>query len=153
MLQRARIPSVEDYLAFDGGHCYRLWRQLDDSWRCPACNRTKYELIHWTTRHFKLGVGKCPPYEGWMAALHKHHDHSQGYFHRGTGRFPEAIICGQCNTADGIAKRRLVLPVAFSFSAAEIGLFITAVPHATHPIDLDKAWEIYSQVNSVYGYG
>ncbi len=43
-----RIPSWEDYLSFDGAHCRLQWAKLDDYWRCPCCDRTRFELLRWT---------------------------------------------------------------------------------------------------------
>jgi hypothetical protein len=80
---------------------------------------------------------------GWVAALHKHHDHSSGYFGQTPSRFPQTIVCDQCNVADGVAKRRLGLPKNFSFSPKEIRFFVTATPHGKHQISYEKARLIY----------
>ncbi len=132
-------PTSEEFLEYDGAHCFRLWKSLPDPWRCPGCNRTKYEILRWTRRYYKSGVGKCPGYMGWMAGLHRHHDHSQGYVDRSIGRFPETVVCDQCNSSDGVAKRQLSLPEGFSFSPSEIGEFITPTPHGKHSIDFERA--------------
>lgn len=60
---------------------------------------------------------------------------------RRNARFPETVICDQCNVADGYAKKRLALPSVFSFSPAEISLFVKAEPHRPHRVDLEKARE------------
>lgn len=80
-----------------------------------------------------------------MAGLHIHHDHSAPLL-SGEGRFPDTLICDQCNAADGCAKRELQLPEDFSFSPLEIGQFITVNPHKRHKIDLDKAQQIYDEL-------
>lgn len=80
---------------------------------------------------------------GWVAALHRHHDHSEGYFRQKAGRFPETVICSSCNSADGAAKRQLKLPKNFSFSPGEIGTFVIATPHEGHAVDLDAAHLTY----------
>jgi hypothetical protein len=80
------------------------------------------------------------PFWGWMAGLHTHHDHSQGYV-------AEVVICDQCNSADGMAKRRLSLPAEFSFSAEEIRRFVLPEPHGSHRIDLEQARCLYDDLN------
>lgn len=84
---------------------------------------------------------------GWMAGLHRHHDHSTGdAIDLGQGRFPGTVICDQCNAADGLAKRKLGLPSDFSFSPTEIGRFIIATPYGKHKIDYDKARSVYDGI-------
>ena len=141
-----RKPTQLEFLEYDGAHCFQLWKILPAEWRCPGCDRSKFEVLRWTKRYFKLGVGKCPAYMGWMAGLHRHHDHAQGYVDQGLGRFPETVICDQCNSSDGTAKRRLSLPQNFSFSPSEIREFITATPHGRHSLDLQRAKNLYQRL-------
>ncbi|PKV11380.1 hypothetical protein CVO74_20175 [Xanthomonas prunicola] len=58
------------------------------------------------------------------------------------------MICDQCNSADGAAKRRHKLPANFSFSPTEIGSFVTAVPHGAHTINYETALAIYQWLAS-----
>jgi hypothetical protein len=58
-------------------------------------------------------------------------------------RFPGTIICGNCNAADGSAKKKLGLPEWFSFSPSEIATFVKASPNAPHVIDYQTALAIY----------
>jgi hypothetical protein len=78
-----------------------------------------------------------------MAPLHRHHDHSVELFSNQEPRFPETIVCDQCNAADGSAKRKLKLPENFSFSPKEIATFVSATPHDKHKIDYKLAHAIY----------
>jgi len=137
-----RIPSTDEYRSYDGAHCFTLWRALDDSWQCPGCNRSKFEIMRWTKR---TPHGR-EPFWGWMAGLHKHHDHSQGYVDIASGRFDAAVMCDQCNSADGLAKRRLGLPLEFSFAPSEIRQFVTAEAHNRHQINLERASLIYESL-------
>ena len=65
---------------------------------------------------------------GWVAALHRHHDHSRDFRGQRGARFPQTTICDQCNAADGTAKRKLLLPKAFSFTPDEIRMFVSSTP-------------------------
>ena len=78
---------------------------------------------------------------GWIAPLVRHHDHSI------FNRFPETIICGDCNSADGRAKQKLSLPSNWSFSPADIRQFIETRPHAGYRINYQKAKDLYNMVN------
>lgn len=76
--------------------------------------------------------------------MHRHHDHSVPLLSVGIPRFPETVICDQCNAADGVSKRHLKLPRDFSFSPAEIRSFVIAVPHGKHRVDLEAARITYA---------
>jgi len=141
-----RTPTLEDYAAFDGAHCRNLYRSLPDDWRCPGCSRSKFEILRWTLRFPKLPSR----FWGWAGGYHRHHDHSLDAVRYGrvapdgrSSRFPETVICEQCNSADGMAKKKLALPADFSFSADEIRCFVTATPHGFHTIDYEGAQRIF----------
>lgn len=141
-MKTIRVPTREDYEAFAGGFCFNLWRGLGEEWKCPACGRTKFELLRWT-RHVTYGDRSAGKYEiGWFAALHTHHDHSPF----GTpARFNEVVICDQCNLVDGRVKRHLGLPADWSYSPDEIRRFITAAPHGNHVVDYVEARRIHDE--------
>lgn len=132
-----RQPTQEELLAFNGAHCKLLYASIGPDWRCPGCHRTKYQAIRWTTL-FRNSPNR---YEGWACGLAKHHDHGPR-----PGRFPETLMCEQCNIADGTAKRELRLPDDFSFSPLEISCFISATPHGWHLINYVVAKYLYTTV-------
>ena len=135
-----RVPTYEDYYHHDGLHYRHLWQEIGDTWTCPGCGRTKYQIMRWARRSPKSPNS----FMGWVAPLHRHHDHSVGYFERGQPRFPQTTICDQCNASDGAAKRKLKLRSNFSFSPQEIALFVLATPHGKHVINFDVALSIYN---------
>lgn len=147
-----RIPSWEEYLSFDGAHCHQLWAKLDDHWRCPCCERTRYQLLRWTM----LYPNKSHRREGWAVGLHTHHDHGTDLYVRKTllgephriTTFAPAIICEQCNSADGAVKRRLGLPPSFTFAPLEIRQFVWPTPHGKHIIHYERAQMIYHHVTT-----
>lgn len=74
---------------------------------------------------------------GFTISLTKHHCHAGC-------RFPRTLICGDCNSADGAAKRKLKLPDSWSFSPQEIGKFVATTPHSGKTlIDYDEARRIF----------
>lgn len=129
-----RIPTQEDFLAFNGAHCKHLYASIGPDWRCPGCDRTKYQVMRWTKRF----PNSPNAFMGWVVGLHQHHDHGIG-----RARFPETLVCEQCNSADGAAKRELKLPEQFSFSPAEIRCFVIPVPHGWHLINYAAAHRFY----------
>ena len=141
------MPTPEEYSAYDGAHCSRLWASLADDWRCPGCGRSRFELLRWTKRYRKKDheTGKyTDSYWGWMARLHRHHDHSVGFVDPDSrGRCPVTVMCDQCNSADGAAKRALKTQNDFSLSPEEIRRFVVPTPHGRHRLDLDEASRIY----------
>lgn len=134
-----KIPSYEDYRNHTGLHYHRLWKITGDDWNCPGCGRSKFQIMRWTRRF----PNKPNAFMDWVAALHNHHDHSVDYMDKGAYRFPETLICGQCNSADGTVKRKLNLPKDFSFSPQEMREFIKATPHGKHEIDYERARRIF----------
>lgn len=141
-----KIPTQQEYLVFDGGHCRRKYQDLCEQWRCPCCNRTKYELLRWTMRFPK----RPNRFEGWVVGLHTHHDHAMDV-HGGMysphaaaiARFAPVIICEQCNAADATAKRKLGLPENFSFTPFEIRSFIFPTAHGWHIVNYKVAQDAY----------
>lgn len=74
---------------------------------------------------------------GWTISFARHHCHAGK-------RFKTVLICGDCNVADGVAKRKLKLPADWSFTAEEIGSFVWVDDHCGRTyIDYDKAQQIY----------
>jgi len=131
-----QIPTDQDYENYDGGHCKILWNNRPPNWHCPGCDRNKREILRWTYRNVNGNF-----FWGWIAPLATHHDHS------GNNRFPETVICQDCNSADGAAKRKWHLPSKWSFSPSEIRQFINPTPHATHEINHQKALSIYRSIS------
>lgn len=122
--------------------------EVSEHWCCPACHRSKPEQA------------RLDKNQNLMAALHRHHDHlihaaedklprctevdwkdRQGYnsllstFHR----FPDTLLCNDCNVAEGDAKRKAGTPAAFSFTPFEISTFIIVRNNQPHAVDANKA--------------
>ncbi len=130
-----KIPSEAEYSAFDGGRFRKTWFSLSPEWRCPVCGRSKKELMRWGRRKGINGV--LYGFEGWRCSFHVHHDHGDRWKER-------VLICGDCNAADGMAKRLLKLPSEWSFSADELREFVKCEPNGTiESIDLDIAMDIF----------
>jgi hypothetical protein len=133
------------------------WALTRQKWSCDGCGRSKHEIFR------KSGSGIL------LAKLELHHDHLWEQANRKPAqilgpdwrdkvprggphvletirdlvtRFNDALVCSECNAADGAAKRRLGVDPRFSFAPAEIRRFVTAVPHEDHRIDLEKAREV-----------
>jgi rubredoxin len=138
------------------------WALAEPRWRCPSCGRAKSEIF----RLSKRGV--------LLAKLELHHDHMRdevwpraeqifGMNWRETAvpgatdvldpiedlvsRFHEALICSECNAADGKVKTRFRTEIdpRFTFTAQEIGRFVKGRPHAEHEIDYDVAFSIWRE--------
>jgi hypothetical protein len=139
------VPTAQDIAAFTGMHCARLYGQtLASGWRCPCCGRSAVELIRWAAirgpswrQRYGDEYGM-----GWTISITRHHCH-------GARRFPETTICGDCNSADGAAKRVLTLPAHWSFTPDEIGQFTKLTAHSGRTIiDYAKAQSIYDAMNN-----
>jgi hypothetical protein len=142
----SRIPTEEEIAAFNGMHCARLYAQaIANGWTCPSCGRTAYQLIRWTEI---LGPSWRARYGdehgmGFTITMTKHHCHA-GH------RFPQTLICGDCNSADGAAKRKLRLPDSWSFSPCEIVQFVSTTAHSGKTvINYAVAQRIYEEAQNL----
>lgn len=132
-----RIPSIKEFENFIPRKNATLWDALGDEWRCPVCGRSKFEILRWKKHS---GVDEPLFGEGrWTCSLHEHHDHGK----RWSGRF---VLCGDCNAADGAAKRALRLPSDWSFSPEELRMFVRCEPNGSiESVDLSCALEIFAE--------
>jgi hypothetical protein len=144
----SRRPTDAEYAAYDGMHCRWLWRETPESWRCPACGRSKRGILVWGKRVGSNAANYGPV--GFKAGLHEHHDHGSSLgdcdFEGLGARFRPVVICGSCNTADAIAKRDVGAPDNFSFSPEEIRRFVIARDNHGHRFDFARARQIYRRV-------
>ena len=136
----SRIPTPAELEAFNGMHCSALYRDaFRTGWRCPSCERSAHQLVRWTYIGGKSWRERYGDEHGmgFSISMTRHHCH-------GDGRFPETLICGDCNSADGAAKRKLGLPSYWSFTPAELGRIVQVAPHSgATSIDYDEALRIY----------
>ncbi|VVE56675.1 hypothetical protein PAQ31011_05129 [Pandoraea aquatica] len=143
-----RIPTHADFVAYDGHHCHALYKSLPPDWRCPGCCRSTFEVLRWTMRFPHLPT----KFLGWAGGYHRHHDHAGDrrggrlLWNSPYARFPETVLCEQCNAADATVKRVLKLPKEFSYSPEEIRAFVEPVPHGWHIINYQQAARIYEWV-------
>jgi hypothetical protein len=142
------------------------WLITPADWICPACKRSKLHLA----KINKQGV--------LQGNIHNHHDHIDGflklererlnkekltttpsnkesYFYSKIklffNRFDETLICQDCNNADSAAKSNLERTCPhFSFSPAEIRLFITPRPNKEHQIDYKKSSALYETLEKIH---
>jgi hypothetical protein len=135
------------------------WANQSQGWVCPACGRSKDEIVRITDRGVLL------------ARLELHHDHLHDYLSRrlcdefggkwpskipaGTydlehlgsimiERFEKIVICADCNTADAVMKQRSPdIHKNFSFRPDEIIQFVNARPNRSHEFYDKKAIRIW----------
>lgn len=136
------IPTRQDYEGYSGGHTPRKWVLVGEAWRCPSCQRAKFEQLTWTRRRTAYGGRPVGEYI-WLAPIVEHHDHSVDIFRNRMlarrPRFAPTLICFDCNIAEGRIKRILKLPSDFSFSPIELNAIVTGYPHRRVTEDLEVA--------------
>jgi hypothetical protein len=136
----SRIPTPAELDAFSGMHCAKKYQlAVATGWQCPSCSRSARELVRWTEIRGPSWRARYGDEHGmgFTVSMAEHHCH-------GRGRFSRVLICGDCNSADGAAKRKLGLPEHWSFAPAEIARFVTVGPHSGATlIDYEEALHIY----------
>ncbi len=141
------------------------WVMTPYDWRCPACQRSKIEILR-------------PNKHGYLTGhIYEHHDHMQEVISREFDRisssrenvvadvdaatfvgrtayavsaFDRTLICSDCNTADVKAKKIVNAPSEFSFSPRELGRFIESHPHTDHEINHRLAFETWEECKPVF---
>lgn len=138
------------------------WALSRPLWTCPACGRYKSEIFRLNARNILL------------AKLELHHDHLRDVISKRAvelfgadwhatapadarlvvdrirelvTRFSFALICSECNSADAAAKTQLREEVdsRFTFTAEEIGRFVTSKPNAQHSVDIETARAMWNE--------
>lgn len=152
--------ELENHFNAKGVDMTLAWACTRMSWICPACGRTKPEIVRLNTKGHL------------MCRLVEHHDHMKDLvkaeFERQCKaqrtivadevamRFAErasqmvsaydnAIICDDCNAADPLAKSAANTPKDFSYSPQEIRLFVKPKPNVPHDIDVNEAVRIWKK--------
>ncbi len=147
----------------------RNWVETAQSWKCPCCDRGKFELSR------VGGKGQI------LAKLVEHHDHmvdalkaafNKVFVESGTDKptstglalvermapafsaYPPVLICEDCNNADAAAKKIISnsgRKIEWqSFSIGQIRRFIIIREHVPHSIDIDKFLELWGLVRPAY---
>lgn len=141
------------------------WVCTAQSWSCPCCSRTKFQVSRPGTK------GQI------LAKLVIHHDHMgealmaeflQAFRDEGTNEaqvegnrlvnrigsafaaYEEVLVCEDCNNADAKAKRAIGTPTYFSFSVSQIRGFIQSGDHRPHEIDVGKARQAWESAKAAY---
>lgn len=112
------------------------WALTDPSWICPACLRPKRDIF----RKLQNDV--------LVAKLELHHDHLHDFDSPAASlllRFERTLVCQDCNSADGEAKKKLrnKIDKYFSFSPSEIREFCDIGRWRSHKVDVRKALQIW----------
>jgi hypothetical protein len=135
------------------------WANVDQSWRCPICGRSKAQIARVIPRGILL------------ARLDEHHDHLHDYMskelrkefggdwpkkipkgtyeveHLGSRmieRFERLLVCVDCNAADSYAKNHIPgIHRSFTFRPDEIAKFIRTSANRKHVCDVDAATSIW----------
>ena len=118
--------------------------EVSERWHCPCCHRSKPEFA-------RLDKNK-----ELLCELHRHHDHfgdeamslipREGYvdgLRESFCRFPDTLVCSDCNVAEPRAKALVSAPAYFSFAPYEIAMFINVRHGAPHAVDDTRARECF----------
>lgn len=158
-------PGLVEKHSAVGVDMTRWWAYTPQNWSCPACMRTKSEIV----RLNRNGALIC--------RLVEHHDHikdlllasfrrqssaksvvvadatAESFAKRSeamVSAYDNTIICDDCNGADGAAKRAVGTHADFSFSPDEIARIVVPKPNQPHEIDESVARQIWAENASTF---
>ncbi len=137
--------------------------EVDENWCCPSCHRNKHEIAR-IDKNGNLLCQMVPHHDHLIDMTDKRvptgeglewHDRLPAFSVRENfRRFPETLICTDCNVVEGDAKKKIAAPKDFSFTPFEISTFIIVEPNRSHLIDLSKLEETYEKIKPSLGiYG
>jgi hypothetical protein len=165
---RLLISLMKQHIAKDLGAICGFF-EVNHDWVCPSCHRNKSEISKIDKNgnlccpivshhdHFRdLAEQKLPDYrrEAWQAKMTHVDFYPYDSVGKGYERFPETLICGDCNVVEGAAKIAVGAKPDFSFSPFEISTFIIVEPNRSHLIDREKAQKAYERAAPyMAGYG
>jgi len=162
--------QIRSHHGLDAFEMNSHWIGAAQDWRCPCCQRSKFEISRTGSK------GQI------LAKLVEHHDHmtealqdafnqvfidTQTNQHTNTGlalvermaaafaAYDPVLVCEDCNNADTHAKAVLsqydkINLKHQSFSIGQIRQFIQPQPHAPHQIDEDKLKNLWATVRPAY---
>jgi rubredoxin len=136
------------------------WALTPTFWSCPACGRSKRDIFRLTSRQILLAESEL------------HHDHLDEVVAnraqvllRGerclslpegssvllkricalVTRFSFALVCSECNAADGTVKTKLrgEIDPHFTFTVEEIRAFVTPRANDQHSLDMKEALRLW----------
>jgi len=146
-------------------HFNRWWILTPTTWRCPACNREKQDIVKINKHGHLSGI------------LHEHHDHMKDLVKEkfeeyavscdeaiadklaekfaiklsfALSAYDNTIICSDCNAADAKAKKLVATHKSFSFSPSDISKFIIVTANKEHQIDKEQALEIWLNQQDIF---
>lgn len=161
--------EIQAYHGVDLFEMNRNWIETAQYWRCPCCDRGKFEISRIGSK------GQI------LTKLVEHHDHmadalkaafNKVFVVSGTEQptstglaliermapafsaYPPVLICEDCNNADAAAKK--VISNAFrkvewhSFSIGKIRQFIIVRKHAPHSIDESEVLALWDLIRPAY---
>ena len=123
----------------------------EPDWVCPSCLRNKTE------------IARLDKNDQILCRIVEHHDHFVDYVVnvlQGSDlprevkwsvkynfcRFPETLICDDCNVQERRGKVAANAIDDFSFSPPEIGCFIKAMPNTAPQVNCEIACELYDAI-------
>lgn len=112
--------------------CARMWNALEDNWRCPICERSKYEVVSFAKNKISF------------------HTHTPSTLSRPWKEIRH--ICMVCFNIVTAMKRELEQALGVKISAAfdcvtpeQLRSIIRSRPHSTHLIDKKRAQQLIAE--------
>ncbi|OJF89621.1 hypothetical protein [Pararhizobium antarcticum] len=155
----AQTKRAMKALETDGLELNSNWALERQHWTCPGCQRSKFDVFRKSSNGILLAKlelhhdhmseeAKQRPAKvagpEWRAALGEGGSRVMDTIRALVVRFDTALVCSECNAADGKAKTSVGTDPRFTFVATEIRQFVKATPHRDHEIDIEAAravWE------------
>jgi len=148
-----------------GAHFNKWWVLTPTTWKCPACERQKSEIVR-LNKHQDLS-----------GTLHEHHDHmadlvkkrfeelsskkskvvadefSEKFSIRlsfALASYDNTVVCSDCNDADTKAKALAKTHTDFSYSPDDIKQFIIVKNNTEHEINSEVAINIWNNQKDTF---
>lgn len=148
-----------------GADLNRWWVMTPYYWECPACGRTKEQIVRLNKHGFLI------------CHLHEHHDHMRDYVRQrfellsiqqkdviadeyserfalktafALSAYDNTVICSDCNEVDKDAKKVVGTHKYFSYSPGEIKRFVTPENNTKHKFSIPIAKKIWLEGQQIF---
>lgn len=139
-----KVPTDDEWKAFDGRAASTKWKNSGSDWLCPICERSKRQLLRWSKS------------KEWFAGIYDHVEVCAEFTQSKADAIPRLhpashhhviLICADCRHVESELRRRHRAPefVRAFLTLEQIGAVIQASPHQQHEVDWERAAKVALQ--------
>lgn len=136
---KVEAPTLQEVADYDGGGAPELWRAAGDDWRCPACERSKAQILRLSRNRNRRWAGKLFRHTEFILAesWDEEETSTDAFIHH----HRILLVCMDCATIlPGLKQRKPRYSDAEALlQIGDMVTVLTAAPNKPHEIDWERA--------------